>query len=433
MKNSTRVRPLAISNIPDAWEIYRAKNIFIPIDIRSQAGNEELLSVSHITGVTPRSEKNVTMFQAESYEGHKLCYPGDLVVNSLWAWMRALGFSEHHGIISTAYSVYRLRDPRAHNYRYYDYLLRSDLYAGEYLVRSKGIWTSRLQLTDDAFFTIPIITPPRAEQDAIVAFLDEKLADIDRYIDAKRKLIDRLNELKAAIINQAVTKGLDANAPMKDSGIEWLGKVPEGWAKKSLKHVARVQTGVTLGKSYTNNQELRSYPYLRVANVQDGYLDLTDVAQISVKESEANRSRLQVGDVLMTEGGDIDKLGRGYIWHGEVENCLHQNHIFAVRPNKRELHPEYLAMLMTSEHGRNYFYTTAKQTTNLASTNSSTLRAFPLYLPIVGEQQAILRFITERTRDIDTAISKTIEEISHVQSYRISLIAEVVTGKIDIL
>lgn len=134
----------------------------------------------------------------------------------------------------------------------------------------------------------------------------------------------------------------------------------------------------------------------------------------------------------MTEGGDIDKLGRGCVWQDEIPGCLHQNHIFAVRCQKNVLIPEFLVGLMASRHGRAYFQLTAKQTTNLASTNSSTLRAFPIFLPPLPEQQAILAEIASQTAGIATAIDRAEREILLLREYRTRLIADVVTGKLDV-
>ena len=144
--------------------------------------------------------------------------------------------------------------------------------------------------------------------------------------------------------------------------------------------------GITIGQNY-GEDELIERPYLRVANVQSGRLDLSRVTTVRVPTAEINRATLKKGDVLMTEGGDIDKLGRGCVWMGDIPDCLHQNHIFAVRPNPAFLKPAFLVALMESFHGRNYFQVTAKQTTNLAATNRTTLGNFPFYLPSVAEQQ----------------------------------------------
>jgi len=168
-----------------------------------------------------------------------------------------------------------------------------------------------------------------------------------------------------------------------------------------------------------------------VANVQTGRVDLRTVKEIDVPESDARRCTLRSGDVLMTEGGDIDKLGRGCVWRGQIANCLHQNHVFAVRCGDRLL-PEFLVGLMESNHGRVYFQLTAKQTTNLAATNTTTLRAFPLFLPDCDEQQRILLRVASDTLGVERATHDAEHELVLLREYRIRLIADVVTGKLDV-
>ncbi len=258
--------------------------------------------------------------------------------------------------------------------------------------------------------------PLLPEQAAIVRFLDHADRRIRRYIRAKQKLIKLLEEQKQAIIHRAVTRGLD---------------VPEHWEVRRLKDVAGVQTGLTLGKAYLRSST-KSYPYLRVANVQVGRVDLRHVKHIDVPECDAQGAMLRSGDVLMTEGGDIDKLGRGCVWHAEIPLCLHQNHVFAVRCDRTLLLPEFLAGLMASQHGRTYFQLTAKQTTNLAATNSTTLRAFPILRPPLDEQLAIIDDIGRQTVAVSKAVEDAQREISLLREYRIRLIADVVTGKLDV-
>ncbi len=312
------------------------------------------------------------------------------------------------------------------------YLLRAfqaEPIACQFRVAATGVTRFAVSGTDIASGVFPV--PPQAEQEAIATFLAHVDRRINRLIRAKRRLIELLNEQKQAIIHQAVTRGLDPTVRLKSSGIDWLGDVPEHWEATRLKHVAEVQTGVTLGKNY-GASPLQNRPYLRVANVQDGYLDLGNIATVRVPVSEAAASELQPGDVLMTEGGDIDKLGRGHIWGGEIPGCLHQNHIFAVRGNPGKLRPEFLALLMTSRHGRSYFQITAKQTTNLASTNSTTLKSFPIHLPDIGEQHRLLDHIGQESASLDAAITRARREIDLLSEYRTRLIADVVTGKLDV-
>jgi type I restriction enzyme S subunit len=181
---------------------------------------------------------------------------------------------------------------------------------------------------------------------------------------------------------------------------EWK-MIPGNWKKLPLNHVAHVQTGLAKGKK--NIRNLQTLPYLRVANVQDGYLDLSLIKSIEVEESNIDRYLLKPGDVLLTEGGDFDKLGRGAIWHGEINPCLHQNHIFVVRPKDELLMPAFLSLLTGSAYGKSYFLKCSKQSTNLASINSTQLKEFPVLLPPLVEQKKII----EITNVWNYAIEKT--------------------------
>ena len=420
-----------LDSVPTGWSSKRAKYFLHEVDERSVSGKEELLSVSHKTGVTPRSQKNITMFMAESYVGHKVCRAGDIVINTMWAWMAALGASKQTGIVSPAYGVYRLKNRDAFEPQYLDYLLRTQAYASEYLCRSTGVNTSRLRLYPDKFLEIPILCPPLDEQIAINKFIGHADQKIRRAIRAKKNLIALLSEQKQVILNQTVTKGLDSNVRFKASGNNLLGYIPEHWIVARLKDLAIVQTGLTLGKNYQSSAT-DSYPYLRVANVQQGRVDLRDVKLIDVPKKEAMGATLHSGDVLMTEGGDIDKLGRGCVWRDELLPCLHQNHLFAVRCCETKLDPEFLVGLMSSQHGRAYFQLTAKQTTNLASTNSTTLRAFPVMVPPIAEQKAILDVVAERSFKANAAISQAQNEIRLLLELRTNLIFNLVTGKLDV-
>ena len=263
-----------LENLPIHWGVLRAKNIFTPVDVRSKTGDEELLTVSARDGVVPRREKQVTMFMAASYIGHKLCWPGDLVINSLWAWANGLGFSRYHGIASSAYGVYRPRPQFTSYWRFFDFLLRSLTYDWELHVRSKGIWTSRLQLTDESFLDMPIIVPPADEAELIAHFLDHFDRRVNRFIRAKRQLIALLNEQKQAIIHRAVTRGLNPDAPLKPSGVAWLGEIPEHWEVRKLKHLGEVKIGLTYSPSDVSEEAGKLV--LRASNIRNGRIVSAD-------------------------------------------------------------------------------------------------------------------------------------------------------------
>lgn len=166
---------------------------------------------------------------------------------------------------------------------------------------------------------------------------------------------------------------------------------PENWKKIPLHLLAEIRTGIAKGK--TGHKDPITLPYLRVANVQDGYLDLAEIKTIQVEKGQVERYALKSGDILMTEGGDFDKLGRGAVWRGQLAPCLHQNHVFSVRPDTAKVEPEFLSALAGSQYGRNYFLSCAKRSTNLASINSSQLKNFPVLVPPLEEQRHIARIL----------------------------------------
>ncbi len=194
-----------LGEIPEHWEVKRAKYLLKEVDERSQTGEEELLSVSHITGVTPRSEKNVNMFMAEDYTGSKLCKKDDLVINIMWAWMGALGVSDQVGIISSSYSVFRQHQQDTFNSWFLEHLLRSKEYVSQYNRLSTGLRSSRLRLYADTFLKQPILLPPKDEQDQIESEVKEKTKKTNKAINSIEKQIDKLTELKQILIAEAVT------------------------------------------------------------------------------------------------------------------------------------------------------------------------------------------------------------------------------------
>ena len=198
-----------IGEIPIHWEVRRNKRVFHERDDRSVTGEEELLTVSHITGVSPRSEKkNVGMFLAENMEGYKHCSVGNLVINTMWAWMGALGISKFDGIVSPSYNVYELKSSE-YLPRYYNYLYRTPNHVNEIIRWSKGIWSSRWRLYPDAFFNMFTITPTFREQTQIANFLDHKTEQIDELISTEQQKIKLLKEYRQSLISEAVTGKID--------------------------------------------------------------------------------------------------------------------------------------------------------------------------------------------------------------------------------
>jgi type I restriction enzyme S subunit len=267
------------------------------------------------------------------------------------------------------------------------------------------------------------------EQRAIVDYIDRETARLDALVAAKERVLGLLAEKRRAIITRAVIHGLDPHAPLRDSGIPWLGEIPAHWGVSRLKFVARIQTGIALGKDF-GSRDVVKYSYLRVANVQDGFLDLSEVKTILLPESEAGGCMLRRGDVLMNEGGDSDKLGRGAVWDGSIDPCLHQNHVFALRPTL--VSSNWLATWTSSNYAKAHFETKAKQSTNLASVSAANVMELPIAVPPDGEQQGIIAHIARECATIDDVRALTERSVLLLKERRAALIAAAVTGQLDV-
>lgn len=419
-----------LGKIPDHWEIQTIRSV---TELKSEKNQPDLsvLSVYREYGVIPKDSRddnhNATALDTS---GYKAVNVGDLVINKMKAWQGSMGVSAYQGIVSPAYITCRINAEKV-SPNFLHYLLRSKLYIGVYNSLSYGVRVGQWDMHYEDFKKILIPLPKAEEQQRIVSFLDQKTTEIDAAINKKQRLIELLQEQKAILINQAVTKGLNPNVPMRDSGVEWIGEIPEHWKVRRIKYFSSVQGGITLGRSFTG-ANLDSYPYLRVANVQDGYFKLDEITELSLPKREAEHYFVKAGDILVTEGGDIDKLGRGTVWEGQIENCLHQNHIFAVRINQEVAIGHFIALAMACDYGRRYFTTTANKTTNLASTNRTKLGNFPIALPPRDEQMELVHHSEKIAGEYNEIIDTVSNELEKLHEFKSSLIASSVTGKIKV-
>jgi type I restriction enzyme S subunit len=415
-----------LGTMPTHWDIRRGKALFQCIDIRSVTGEEELLTVSSERGVVPRSSVAVTMFKAESYVGYKLCWPGDLVINSLWAWARGLGVSRYHGIVSSAYGVYRLRAGYESYSAYIHELVRSAAFQWELQVRSKGIWISRLQITDDAFLTAPFPLPPKEDQTAIIRFLDHADQRIRRHIRAKQKLIKLLDEQKQAIIHRAVTRGLDPNIRLKSSGIAWLDAIPEHWNEIRLKFLIRK---ITDGEHISPRLADEGIPLLSAKDIRDRTI-LYDVDKY-VTQNHAQqfwrRCRPERGDLLVVSRGAT--IGRIAIVEQDLPFCLMGSVILCKR--REDYTAEFLYYALNAHHAQTSLWFTSASSAQQAIyiRDVAELR---LPIPPASEREDIVRHLEGSLSAMRDAAGRARREMSLLREYRTRLIADVVTGKLDV-
>ena len=407
-----------LGDVPEHWDARRGKALLRPVDIRSKTGDEELLTVSAQRGVVPRKSANVTMFKAESYVGYKLCWPGDLVINSLWAWAHGLGVSQHHGIVSSAYGVYRPLS-KVHD-RFIHLLARSVPFQWELQVRSKGIWVSRLQLTDEEFLRAPFPLPPLPEQRAIARYLDHVDRRIRHYVAAKRKLIGLLEEEKQAIVNRVVTRGLDPNVRLKPSGVEWLGDVPEHWEMRRSKRLfsPRQELARPNGIQLSATQAYGVIP-------QDEYERKAGRRIVKISLHLDKRRHVEVDDFVISMRSFQGGLERAW-----ATGCIRSSYI-VLRPTA-EVDVEFFSYVFKSRAYIGALQSTANFIRDGQDLNFNNFCAVDLPLPPAREQRSIAAALAEATANIGTAIARSRRQIDLVQEYRTRLIADVVTGKLDV-
>jgi type I restriction enzyme S subunit len=257
--------------------------------------------------------------------------------------------------------------------------------------------------------------PPPDEQVAIARILDA----VDTALERTRTAVDRARDLDHALLHGLLERGLE---PARSGG----GRYPSHWTVKCVAEVAEVGSGVTLGKDVSGFKSVE-LPYLRVANVQDGYLDLSTIKTVRVRTDEVGSYRLEIGDVLMTEGGDLDKLGRGTIWEGQIANCLHQNHIVRIRTDRQLLEPEFFSLVVESDIAKRYFNRVAKRTTNLASTNKTQVRAFRFPVPPSTAEQREIITIMKASKG---ALAGLLTKRDALFGLKKSLMHDLLTGRI---
>jgi type I restriction enzyme S subunit len=292
---------------------------------------------------------------------------------------------------------------------------------------STGLQNLSAKLIGDLVAPFPSID----EQWRIADFLDVTVAQLDAISQARMREADLLEERARSEISEYLFPGISAVADGNPSW-PWIPTETTGRPLVRLALVAGLQGGLTVDAARDLSGDVVTRPYLRVANVQNGYLDLTSITEVVVPTAIARRSMLQFGDVLMTEGGDLDKLGRGALWSDQVPGCLHQNHVFAIRPDSERLDAQYLVYLTQSVHGRCYFESTGVRTTNLASTNSSKIMNFPIPLRSVAEQRSVVALCRAAVEYSDRANGLLQRQLDLLRERRQALITAAVTGQIDV-
>ena len=395
-----------LGEFPAHWRLLRIKNLFQEMDSRSKTGSEELLSVSHYTGVTLKREslenEDDHLTNAESLVGYKLVQQGDLVINIMLAWNGSLGISPYNGITSPAYCVYRIKGDN--NPEYFGYLFTTNLFKAEFRRHSTGIIDSRLRLYSDKFFSIFTVVPPKAEQDEIVQYIKAQEEKINLFIQKKQRFIELLKEQRLSIVNNYVTSET------------------KNWIWLRLKDIVTVNDEALTEK--TEDDFL--IRYIDIGNV-NSYGDIAEIQEYEFKDAPSRARRIvRKGDVIISTVRTYLKAIT--LIESDEDNLIASTGFAVLRPKENVL-SEYLNFALRAE----YFISSVIQNSygvSYPAINSSTLSSLKIVIPkSTSEQQEIINKIKTETATIDTAIAKAEREIELIREYKEAMIAEAVMGK----
>jgi len=415
--------------IPEGWQVLRNGRLF---SHRVETGFPDLpiLEVSLRTGVRVRDMENLKRKQVISQkEKYKRAAKGDIAYNMMRMWQGAVGPAPVDGLVSPAYVVVKPY-PEA-NSAYFSYLFRTSAYMREVNKFSRGIVADRNRLYWESFKQMPSLVPPRAEQDQIVAYLRAQDAHIARFIKAKRELIKLLTEQKLRIIDHAVTRGLDPNVRLKPTGIEWLGEVPEHWEVTLIKHIADVRFSGVDKHSHDDEMPVRLCNYTDVYK-NDRITEDMDLMRATATAAEIARLTLKAGDVILTKDSETpDDIGVPAWVPEDLPGVVCAYHLGLLRPIPERVLGEFLFRAIGSARTAQQFHVLATGVTRFALSKHDVKNAV-IALPPIEEQQTICRWITDECQPLDGAIARAEEEIRLIREYRDRLIADVVTGQIDV-
>lgn len=412
-----------LGEIPSHWGLRRTKYVWQETDTRSEFGSEQLLSVSQYDGVREAQSDS----RSESLKGYKIVKQDELVINIMLAWLGGLGVSKHEGIVSPAYCVYKLQD--AQNPRFLHYLYRTPIYLAEFARHSTGIVPSRWRMYTDDFGEVLTLLPPIEEQNAMVAYLDTVTSKIDTAIAQQQKMIDLLNERKQIIINNAVTKGLNPNVKMKDSGVDWIGEIPEEWEVKKLKYCVDILPGYAFpSDNFTEN----GIKLLRGINVSPNKIRWEDTVYWKTEiNSSIARYLLKENDlVLGLDRPWINSGTRIAFIHKEQLPCLLLQRVCRIRPIKNTS-IRFIYYLLTSDL---FYNALVSDTSGVSVPHISTdqVGKITMCFPSIFDQEQIVLFLDKKLSTISDSIKEHESLISLLQERKQIIINEVVTGKVKV-
>ena len=417
-----------IGEIPADWKIVKVKQAFFRKNEKAQQENPVVLSLAR-SGVKVRDLTANEGQIAESYYNYNPVSIGDLLLNPMDLYSGAnCSISKVEGVISPAYA--NLRSKEGYFSNFYDYYFKVQYWMMVLFAHGKGVsFDNRWTLTNETLMNFPVVAPSLEEQHRIADFLDEKCAKIDAVIEKQKQVIEKLKEYKLSVITEAVTKGLDPTVPMKDSGVEWIGEIPEGWKVRKLRYLGSCINGISKGGEYFG----RGYPFVSYGDV---YKNIQLPKQVNglvdTTEKEREWYSVKEGDVFFTRTSEtIEEVALTSTCMQTIENATFAGFLIRFRPDTDLLVKEFSKYYFRSTKHRAFFVKEMNLVTR-ASLSQELLKRLPVLLPPVSEQMEISKYLEQKCSEIDSAISKKQAIVEKLTEYKKSLIYEVVTGKREV-
>ncbi len=412
--------------VPIHWSLERAKNLLTKMD-RPVRDSDEVVTCFRDGIVTLRKNRRLTGFTEAIYEfGYQGIRRGDLIIHAMDAFAGAIGVSDSDGKGTPVYAVCQPKS--GINAHYYAFIVREMARTQWILALSRGIRERSTDFRYNTFGGQTVPLPPPDEQASIVRFLDWAKGRLERAVRAKRKVIALLNEQKQAIIYRAITRGLDTSAPLKSSGIRWLGDIPEHWESWQIRHFAKVGNGSTPSRGNSKYWENGIFPWLNSASVNQGSITVADQYVTDLALRECHLPIVPADSILVAITGQGKTRGTAALL--TFEATINQ-HMAYISPRKEKVCSDYLQMFLIASYSELRRISTDSGSTKGALTCDD-VKHFRVALPPIDEQKNLVRFLRLSLKDIEATLARMQLEIGLLQELQTRLIADVVTGKLDV-
>ena len=420
-----------IGEIPEGWEIKRLGAI---LQERNEVNNPiqttSILSLTNNRGVIPYSEKGNQGNKAkDDLTGYKIAHIGDIVLNSMNVIIGSVGLSNYYGAVSPVYYMLFPRNNIETNIQYYNYLFQTTAFQQSLRGYGNGILEIRMRIQMQKLKTVLLPVPTFLEQSNITVYLDASLSKLNILLSKTRSSIEEYKKLKQAVITQAVTKGVRGEREMKDSGVDYIGQIPAKWVLGKLRNVGDTQNGISKSSEFFG----KGFPFVSYSDVYKNYsLPFAVSGLVESTPEEQERYSVKEGDIFFTRTSEtIEEVGFSCVCEKDIPNATFAGFLIRVRPFSDKLYTPYAKYYFRSSHLLFYLVKEMNLVTR-ASLGQSLLKSMPVLLPPLEDQKEIADYLDTKCAEIDGLIAKKDQLVKELESYKKSLIYEVVTGKREV-